>query len=223
MPRRIVGGAFLSMDGVMQAPGGPEEDPTGGFSSGGWTFHYWDEVMGEAMGQIFGRPYELLLGRRTYDIFSGFWPYQPADDPIAGPFNATVKHVVTHNRAPLEWANSRRVGDDVPAELVRLKQQDGPDLVIQGSSTLYPLLLRHNLLDELFVMTFPVVLGKGKRLFGEGTPAGAFKLVDSKTATTGVQIASYRPAGEIVVGSFATQEPSAQELARRETMAAGSW
>ena len=226
MARRIVGGVFQSMDGVMQAPGGPEEDPTGGFRYGGWSFAFWDEMMGEAMGGIFGRPYELLLGYRTYDIFSGYWPYQPEDGPdgdIARVFNATVKHVVTHRTEPLEWANSRRVGDDVPAELAKLKAQDGPDLVVQGSTTLYPLLLEHDLLDELFVMTFPVVLGGGKRLFGEGTPAGAFNLVDSKTATTGVLIATYRPAGEVPIGSFATQAPSVQEMDRREKMAAGTW
>ena len=223
MARRIIGGAFVSLDGVMQAPGGPEEDPTGGFAHGGWTFHYWDEIGGEAMGHLFGRPFELLLARRTYDIFAGYWPYAQEDGEIAGAFNGTVKHVVTHSREPLEWANSRRVGDDVPAELARLKEQDGPDLVIQGSSTLYPLLLRHGLLDELFLMTFPVVLGQGKRLLGEGTPPGAFKLVESKTATSGVTIGIYQPAGEVPTGSFATQEPSEKELARREKMAAGTW
>lgn len=223
MPRRIIGGVFQSMDGVMQAPGGPEEDPTGGFQLGGWSFNFWDDNMGEAMGGLFGRPFELLLGRRTYDIFAAHWPYYPAEDPIAGPFNATVKHVVTHSHAPLEWANSRRVGDDLAGELQRLKSEHGPDLIVQGSSTLYPQLLRHGLLDELLLMTFPVVLGKGKRLFDEQTPAGAFELVHSKTASTGVTIATYRPAGEVPTGSFATQDPSSAELKRREKMEAGTW
>ena len=222
MARRIIGSAFVSMDGVMQAPGGPEEDPTGGFAHGGWTFPYWDEAGGEVIGRLFSRPFELLLGRRTYDIFAGYWPYQ-GEGQIAGPFNAAVKHVVTHGTAPLEWANSRRVGDDVPQELAKLKAEDGADLLIQGSSTLYPQLLRHGLLDELTVMTFPVVLGGGKRLFGDGTPAGAFTLADSVITTTGVMIGTYRPAGAVPTGSFATEAPSAAELERRDRMAAGTW
>lgn len=214
--RKIIGGVFQSLDGVMQAPGGPEEDPTGGFALGGWSTSFWDEKMGEAMGGLFQAPFELLLGRKTYEIFAAHWPYAAADDPIAEPFNRTAKHVVTRSTHPLEWANSHALPDI--AAIAALKAQDGPDMLIQGSSTLYPPLLAQGLIDRLFIMTFPVVLGSGKRLFGAGTPPAALRLLEQQVSTTGVIVATYEPAGAIPIGSFQHAEPSAAEQARRERM-----
>ena len=218
--RKLTGGVFQSLDGVMQAPGGPSEDPTGGFALGGWTTSFWDGTMGEAMGGLFAAPYDLLLGRKTYDIFAAHWPYITEGDdlPIADQFNSVAKYVVTSSDAPLDWHNSHRIGGDVAAEIAALKATDGADLLIQGSSTLYPLLLSHGLIDRLFLMTFPVVLGGGKRLFGDGTASRALTLVESKIASSGVIIASYEPAGPVPIGSFALQEPSDAELARRARM-----
>lgn len=214
--RKIIGGAFQSLDGVMQVPGGPEEDPTGGFALGGWSTSFWDESMGEAMGGLFGSPFELLLGRKTYEIFAAHWPYAAAGDPIASVFNRTAKHVVTHSSEPLAWANSHRLSDI--AAVAALKAGDGADLLIQGSTTLYPALLAKGLIDRLFVMTFPVILGGGKRLFGAGTPPAALKLVEHRVSTTGVILATYEPAGATPIGSFQHAEPSPAEIARRERM-----
>jgi dihydrofolate reductase len=214
--RKLVVGAFVSLDGIMQAPGGPQEDPTGGFEFGGWTAPYWDEVMGEAMGESFAKPFDLLLGRKTYEIFAAHWPY--TDEEPAARFNGATKYVATSRAGPLAWANSVRLEGGVPDAVARLKQEEGPDLVTQGSSVLVRSLLARGLVDSLNLLVFPVLLGKGKRLFGEETMPGALELVDSKTATTGVIIARYRPAGPVRTGSFAHAEPSAAELARRETM-----
>jgi dihydrofolate reductase len=214
--RKITGGVFLSLDGVMQAPGGPTEDWTGGFELGGWTATLWDETMGNAIGAVFGGPFDLLLGRKTYEIFAAHWPYVGADDPMGALFDGVNKYVVTHGDEPLEWQNSHRLGSI--AEIAALKQGDGPELLIQGSSTLYPRLFAAGLVDRLFVMTFPVVLGGGKKLFGPGTPPFALKLIESQTSTTGVTIATYEPAGEVPIGSFQMGEPSAREQARQERM-----
>jgi dihydrofolate reductase len=214
MPRKIIGGAFLSMDGVMQAPGGPEEDPTGGFDYGGWLATSFDEGLGNQVDSLFSQPFDLLLGRRTYEIFAGHWPFQPMDDPIAALFARIGKYVLTSSDAPLEWEGSHRV-ESMDA-LAKLKREDGPNLVIQGSSTLYPQLLQHGLLDRLVTMTAPLALGRGKRLFGEGTPAKAFKLVEHRVTASGVAMATYDVAGEVETGSFATIDPSPQELERRE-------
>ena len=161
--RRITASAFVSLDGVMQAPGGPEEDTTGGFPFGGWTAPYWDELTGESVNSLHERPFELLLGRKTYDIFAAHWPERD-EDPIGAKYNRAAKHVVTTTEAPLSWANSRAIGDIDGVE--RLKESEGADLLIWGSSTLYPPLLRRGLIDRLLLMVFPVVLGPGKRLFG---------------------------------------------------------
>lgn len=219
MARSIIAGAFVSLDGVMQAPGAPEEDPTGGFTLGGWTVTYWDEVMGDRMDALFERPFELLLGRKTYEIFAAYWPYHQ-DEPIGEAFNRTAKYVVTSSTEPLDWAKSYAISGDVADEIAKLKQQDGPDLLIQGSSKLYPTLLQAGLIDRLFLMIFPVLLGKGKRLFGEGVPPAGLRLVDHTVSTTGVVIATYEPAGAVPLGSFARDEPSEAELARREKMKA---
>src|SRR5207237_2373564 len=154
--RRVVVAGFVSLDGVMQAPGGPEEDPTGGFRHGGWTFPHWDEVMGAWMGESFAKPFDLLLGRKTYEIFAAHWPF--TEEPPAGLFNSVTKYVATSSTEPLAWANSVRLADDVPAAVAQLKAGDGPDLLTQGSSVLVQSLLEAGLVDELRLLTFPVLL-----------------------------------------------------------------
>jgi dihydrofolate reductase len=211
-----VGGVFQSLDGVMQAPGGPSEDWTGGFALGGWSATYWDEAMGEAMGALFAGSFDLLLGRKTYEIFAAHWPYVGPDDPIGPAFDNANKYVLTRGDELLEWQNSHRVGSiDAVAEI---KAGEGPDILIQGSSTLYPGLFAAGLIDRLFVMTFPVVLGSGKRLFGPGTPPFALTLIEHRTSTTGVAMATYEPAGEVPIGTFQLSEPSVREQARQERM-----
>ncbi|MER8502185.1 dihydrofolate reductase family protein [Mesorhizobium sp. M0904] len=213
--RKIIAATFVSLDGVMQAPGGPQEDPVGGFKFGGWTFHYWDDVMGAAMGETFSKPFALLLGRKTYDIFAAHWPYQK-NDPIADSFNAVTKYVATHRPDTLSWQNSRPLGSDIVATLRRMKQDDGPDLLIQGSSELIQTLLANDLIDEISLLIFPLVLGKGKKLFGSGAIPAAFKLTRSQASTTGVLMASYERSGEIKTGSFAPEQPSEAEIERRK-------
>ena len=220
--RKIIGAAFVSLDGVMQGPGGPTEDPTGGFRFSGWLPPVGDDAIEDKIGALFGRPFDLLLGRRTYDIFAAYWPYAP--DEMAGirdPFDACTKYVVTHRDAPLEWHNSERVSE---IEALRdIKEADGPDLVIQGSSTLYPQLLAADLLDELILMISPIVLGQGKRLFGNGTPPQTLKMTDHHVSAGGTIIATYRPTGAVETGSYVTGEPSEREQARQAAMAEGSW
>jgi dihydrofolate reductase len=214
--RRVVCAAFVSLDGVMQAPGGPEEDPTGGFAHGGWVYPHWDEIVDAAMGERFGRPFDLLLGRKTWEIFAAHWPH--TDEPPADLFNGVTKYVATSSAAPLAWANSVRLEGDVPAAVARLKQGEGPDLLTQGSSVLVRSLLAAGLVDELFLLIFPIILGRGKKWFGEDAKAAEWELLDSRTATTGVLIARYRPKGPVRTGSFALAEPTEAELARREKM-----
>lgn len=212
--RKIIAATFVSLDGVMQAPGGPQEDPVGDFKFGGWTFHYFDDVAGAAMDELFSKPFALLLGRRTYDIFAAYWPYQK--DPIADAFNPATKYVATHRPDSLTWQNTQSLGPDIVAALRRLKQEDGPDLLIQGSGNLIQTLLANGLIDEIRLMIFPLLLGKGKRLFGDAAMPAAFKLVKSQTSSTGVIMATYERSGEIEVGSFVTGEPSDAELERRK-------
>lgn len=213
--RKIIASTFVSLDGVMQAPGAPEEDRSGGFAFGGWVFPHWDESMGEVMDRMFAAPFDLLLGRKTYEIFSAYWPYIE-NNPIAEAFNRVTKFVATRSSEPLAWHNSVAIRGDVPAELQRLKQEEGPDLLVQGSSVLLHSLLAHALVDELQLLIFPVLLGPGKRLFGEDSRPSSLKLVDSRISTTGVVMARYVPDGAVRTGSFADQEPSPAELARRE-------
>lgn len=216
--RKIVAGAFVSLDGVMQAPGGPPEDPTGGFQYGGWTVPYWDEPMGDFMGECFAQPFDLLLGRKTYEIFAAHWPFVGDDEPIGKTFNEVTKYVATSSTAPLTWKNSVALNGDVAAEIGRLKQGKGPILLTQGSSVLLQTLLAHDLVDEFRLLTFPLVLGAGKRLFGQGTQAGALKLVDNRVSTTGVTMGVYARAGTVEMGSFELPQASEAELARRERM-----
>jgi dihydrofolate reductase len=219
--RKIIAGTFVSLDGVMQAPGGPEEDPMGGFVFGGWTVPYWDEAAFQEIGGLFDRPFDLLLGRRTYEIFAAHWPYvedEPAGDPVAvaRKFNAATKYVATGASAPLAWRNSVALSGDVPAEVARIKGGEGPDLLIQGSSVLIQSLLKAGLIDEHAIFTFPVVLGQGKRLLGDGAVPAALKLVDTKATPTGIVVSRYVAAGPIGTGSFALEQPTEAEIARRE-------
>jgi dihydrofolate reductase len=215
--RKIIAAAFVSLDGVMQAPGGPEEDPTGGFKFGGWTFPYFDEELGGHMGTLFDKPFDLLLGRRTYDIFAAHWPYA-GDDPIAVLFNSVTKYVATRSHDDLAWANSRSLGDDIVTALKDLKQGEGPDLLIQGSGNLIQTLLTHQLIDEFSLLVFPVLLGKGKRLFGGGTMPSAMRLTKSHSFPSGVIRATYEPDGAVKTGSFQFAEPSAEEIERRKNL-----
>lgn len=203
--RKLIVAAFTSLDGVMQAPGGPTEDPSGGFAFGGWTFPYWDEAMNPFM-DVFDQPFDLLLGRRTYDIFAGHWPRMPEDDPIGAVFNRVTKYVATSSPDTLDWANSVALTGDVPASVAALKQGDGPPLLTQGSSVLIHALLEHGLIDELRLMTFPVLLGQGKRWFDSAARPGDLTLQQSAVSPTGVVMAVYRPAGEVRTGSFALPE-----------------
>ena len=239
--RKVRGSVFLSLDGVMQAPGGPSEDPTGGFAHGGWLPQFFDEDVGTAIDAFFGRDYDLLLGRRTYDIFAAYWPYvggeatgigeifdrtgkdegEVAAIEMGEAFTRARKYVLTRGNPDLGWSNSHRLGG--LDELRAVRHGDGPDLLIQGSSTLYPALLAAGLLDELTVMTFPVVLGAGKRLFGDGTPARSLKPVEHKVTRSGAVIATYEPAGEVEHGWAGPQSTSAREEARQRAMRDGTW
>ena len=222
MPRKLTGAVFLSLDGVMQAPGGPEEDPTGDFRYGGWVAPHWAEDMGTFEKLIMG-DYDLLLGKRTYDIFSAYWPYHQ-DDPIGALFERINKYVLTHSDEPLEWQNSSKLsGDTAAAAVAELKGTEGRDLLIQGSSTLYPPLLSAGLIDRLVLLTFPVILGRGKRIFDEAVKPGAMKLADHFVTSKGVVIASFEPAGEVPTGDFGADEPSERELLRREKIEEGTW
>ena len=217
--RKLIASTFVSLDGIMQAPGGPEEDPTGGFSLGGWTFNYWDEAMDPAAAGFDGKDRELVLGRRTYEIFEAYWPYQPAGDPTARTLNAARKHVASRTLTTVDWNNSTLLQGDVVAAITTLKTQAGPDLQIIGSGNLIQTLQAASLIDEYNVWTFPVVLGRGKRLFGESAKPSALRLVRSQVSTTGVVMSTYVPGGDIRPGSFASAEPSEKELARRIKMA----
>jgi dihydrofolate reductase len=217
--RKVIAGAFVSLDGLMQAPGTPEEDPTGGFEFGGWTAPFYDEAVGEALGETFSKPFALLLGRKTYEIFAAHWPYAEGgpDDGIAKLFNSTTKYVATASSAPLKWNNSR-VLHHPAVDVARLKQEVGPDLLIQGSSVLTQTLLEHELVDQITLLVYPVVLGSGKRFFGVGSKPMALRLESSRPSPSGVTINTYTPAGPVKTGSFALEHPSEAELARRERM-----
>lgn len=215
--RKIRAATFISLDGVMQAPGGPTEDPTGGFRFGGWVAPFWDDTVGELMGEAMGENYDLLLGRRTYEIFAAYWPFM--DDEIGRTFNAIRKYVVAGPDTPMTWAGSHRLEGD-PVNAVReLKQTPGRDLLIQGSSEVIHALLAADLIDALTVLTFPLVLGQGKRLFDEGSQPHAWTMVKSRQSTTGVVISRYERGGEVPTGSFGGDDPSEAELARRERWA----
>ncbi|MGE5893445.1 MAG: dihydrofolate reductase family protein [bacterium] len=214
--RKLVVLSFITLDGVMQAPGGPEEDPTGGFNHGGWVGGQFDDFLGNVMVGQMSKPFDLLLGRKTYEIFAAHWPYvQTNDDPIAAGINKAKKYVASKTLKKLAWSNSELIKGDVAKEVKKLKEQDGPEIQVHGSGNLIQTLLRHDLVDELWLKTFPITLGRGKRLFAEGTIPVGFKLFESRIAPSGVIVASYARAGEIKTGSFALKVPTEAELARR--------
>src|SRR5687767_4371922 len=239
--RRIRGSVFVSLDGVMQAPGGPTEDPTGGFRHGGWLPQFFDEDVGQAIDAFFGDDYDLLLGRRTYDIFAAYWPYvggeatgigevfdrtgkddgEAAAIAMGEAFTRANKYVLTRGSPDLGWSNSHRIGSI--DELRTVKEGEGPDLLIQGSSTIYAPLMSAGLLDRLTLMIFPVVLGGGKRLFGDETPAASLRLVDHKVTRSGAVIATYEPSGKIEHDWAGPQSNSEREEARQRAMAEGTW
>lgn len=198
--RKIIVLTFVSLDGVMQAPGGTEEDTSGGFKYGGWTFSYFDEFAGEAMGEQMSQPFDLLLGRKTYDIFAGYWPKQTGD--IAAPLNNATKYVVSGSSPKLEWEKSVLIEGDVVQKLKDLKQHDGPMLQVHGSGNLIQTLLKNDLVDEMWLKTFPLTLGSGKRLFAEGTIPAAFELTECKASPSGVIFANYTRAGEVKTGTI---------------------
>jgi dihydrofolate reductase len=199
--RKIVALTFITLDGVMQAPGGPEEDMSGNFEFGGWTVPFFDEASGQVMAEQIDRPFDLLLGRKTYDIFAGYWPLpENKETPFGEKFDKATKYVATHRPVGAEWSNTVSLSN--VDEIRKVRDGNGPDLQVYGSSDLLQSLLKHDLVDELWLKTFPIVLGKGKRLFGEGTTAAAFELTKSTITPSGVIVANYRRAGDVKTGSF---------------------
>ena len=217
--RKLIASTFTSLDGVMQSPGGPTEDPTGNFTLGGWLFAFRDAEMDLSASGFDGKDRELVLGRKTYEIFEAYWPYQPEDDPIARTLNAAKKHVASRTLKSLQWNNSSVLGGDIVSAITALKVQPGHDLQIIGSGNLIQTLQAASLIDEYNVWTYPVVLGRGKRLFENGARPCALRLVASKVSTTGVVMSKYVTAGDIQLGSLGKDEPSAKELIRRAKMA----
>ena len=197
--RKIIVLSFISLDGVMQAPGGPEEDTSGGFAYGGWTVPYFDEFSGKIMGEQMSRPFELLLGRKTFEIFASYWPQHETGWPG---INRVTKYVASNTLSRHEWGNTVFLKGNVVDEIKKLKTQDGPDLQVHGSGNLIQTLLKHDLVDELWLKIFPLTLGQGKRLFDGGAIPAAFKLTDSKVSPSGVIIVNYERAGEVETGSF---------------------
>lgn len=199
--RKIITATFITMDGVMQAPGGPEEDSSENFAHGGWQAYLGDDMTEKAIAKYFIEPFELLLGRITYDIFASYWPNHPEIENVAKPFNSTKKHVVSHAQIELPWNNSELVTGDVAEEIKKLKEKDGPDLFVWGSGNLIQTLLKHDLIDKMHILTYPVTIGSGKKLFAKGTKPQAFKVTDSAISSTGVIIATYEPAGDLKTGT----------------------
>jgi dihydrofolate reductase len=213
--RKLAVNTFMSLDGVMQGPGGPDEDPSGGFTYGGWGVNYMDDEMMDQVAKA--TPYELLLGRGTYEIFAAHWPYD--EGPIADQLNSTRKHVASNTLERVDWNNSTLITGDVAGYVATLKSQDGPEIQVHGSPGLIQTLLEHDLIDEFRMWIFPVVIGTGKRFFGDGTMPAGLKLVDSKVSKTGVTINTYQRGGDIEPGSFEFDEPTEAELERRKRLA----
>jgi dihydrofolate reductase len=203
--RELIVNTFLTLDGVMQAPGGPGEDPSGGFDHEGWMVGYWDDELGEAKRETMSDPYDLVLGRKTYAIFAAHWP--DSDEPGAEELNRATKHVASTTLTELEWENSKLIEGDVAEGVRALKQEDGPELQVHGSANLIQTLLEHGLIDEFRLQIFPLVLGKGKRLFDGGTVPDGLEVTRSQVLPTGVIVASYRTGDEIKYGSFAAETP----------------
>jgi len=200
--RKLIVLSFITLDGVMQAPGGPREDDSGGFKYGGWSVGYFDDSLGNVMTDQMGHTFDLLLGRKTYDIFASHWPRVSDDDPAARVINRATKYVVTHRPVKTDWKTTVTVDGDVPGEIKKLKQENGPELQVHGSGDLIQTLLKHDLVDEFWLKTFPVALGSGKRLFASGTVPAGFTVTESKITPSGVVVANYARSGEIKFGSF---------------------
>jgi dihydrofolate reductase len=214
--RKLIVGAMVSMDGVMQAPGGPAEDPTKGFTFGGWQMPYFDQEFGEELDRVFKEKFDLLLGRKTYEIFAAYWPYAPHGS-IAKLFNEIKKYAVSRSgEVDTSWQGSVVLRDI--ADVKRLKQEDGPHLLTQGSTELVHALLADDLVDAMSIFTVPVVLGGGKKLFADGSAPHSFKLTSSRVSSTGVLIGHYERDGEIKIVDGALESPSKREIARQERM-----
>ena len=199
--RELLVQTFLTLDGVMQAPGGPEEDDSDGFAHGGWSVTYWDEDLDEAMDEVVSKPFAMVLGRNTYDIMAAFWPHA-SEEEGATAFNEATKYVASRSRPTLAWSNSLLIEGDAADGLAALKAEDGPELQVHGSGDLAQTLIRHNLVDRYRLWIFPLVIGSGKRLFGEGTIPSGLELIEGRTSSSGVFMGTYRSAGEIVTGTF---------------------
>lgn len=200
--RKLIVLSFITLDGVMQAPGGPGEDESGGFKYGGWSVGYFDGFLGDVMTEQMAHPFDLLLGRKTYDIFAAHWPRVSDDDPGARVINRATKYVVSHRPVSLDWKITIPITGDVAQKITQLKKEDGPELQVHGSGNLIQTLLKHDLVDEFWLKTFPVALGSGKRLFAEGTMPAGFGLIQSRVSPSGVVVSSYARAGEVKLGSF---------------------
>ena len=212
--RKLAVTTFVTLDGVMQAPGGPEEDRSGGFEHGGWSVGYWDDQMGQIMGEFMGKPFDILLGRRTYEIFAAYWPN--STEPGADVLNSARKHVASRTLRNVDWNNSTLIQGDVAKYVAELKKGSGPEIQVHGSGNLIQTLLRHDLVNEFLVWTFPVVLGSGKRLFADGAIPAGLRVADVKTSSTGVIVTRYERAGAVKYGSFAADQPSQAEIERRQ-------
>jgi dihydrofolate reductase len=220
--RKLVVLSFITLDGVMQAPGGPEEDPTGGFKHGGWVAGYFDDFLGKVMVEQMSKPFDLLLGRKTYEIFAAHWPYvETKNDPIAAGINNAKKYVASKTMTKLDWANSELIKGDVAKEVKKLKEQGRPEIQVHGSGDLIQTLLKDDLVDELWLKIFPITLGSGKRLFAEGTIPVEFKLLESAISPSGIVVAKYARSGKVKTGSFALEVPTEAELARRKRLKKG--
>ena len=201
--RKLIVLSFVTLDGVMQAPGGPNEDTSGDFKYGGWTVGYWDELLGKAMDLQMAAPFDLLLGRKTYEIFAAYWPNaKNEDERLADKLNEAKKYVASTTLRKLDWKNSTLITGDIVDEIKKLKEQEGPEIQVHGSSNLIQTLLKNDLVDEFRLKVFPVTIGAGKRLFGDGTTPASFKLLETQISTTGVIVATYVREGEIKTGSF---------------------
>lgn len=209
--RRLIVLSFITLDGIMQAPGGPEEDPSDDFKYGGWSVGYFDDFLGNVMSEQMGHPFDLLLGRKTFDIFASYWPQVKDETGVA--INRAKKYVVSRRPVNLDWKTTVPIDGDVVAKIKQLKKEDGPELQVHGSGNLIQTLLKHDLVDQLWLKTFPVTVGAGKRLFAEGTMPAGFTVTNSRTSPSGVVVASYARAGEVKSGSFALS-PSGEEVRR---------
>ena len=201
--RKLIILSFITLDGVMQAPGGPEEDTSGGFRYGGWSFPFFDDSMGEEINRQMNHNFDLLLGRKTYEIFAAYWPFaDTGNDPVGAGLNKAKKYVVSGSLGKADWNNSFIIKNNVPEEIRKLKEEDGPEIQVHGSGNLIQSLLQNDLVNELWLKIFPVVLGSGKRLFADGAVAQGFELIYSHVTPSGVIVANYNRSGEVKTGSF---------------------